>query len=267
MQIYRGLDIGTGKATPHERARASHHLIDICDPEQQYSAAQWAADANRIIGEIRARGKTPIVCGGTGFYIQALVQPNRLASAPPNFELRQKLEARAEAEGNDALHEYLRTLDEGAAARLHPNDRMRVMRAIEVALSQDAPQSTSASDVAVPYVAFGIQWPREVLYERIEVRIDQMLADGFLEELRTELTAGHGDALPLQNLGYKQMRPVLHDAVTRDECLALWKRDTRRYAKRQMTWFRNQLIVRWLPATGESTLGLAETIAKQIAQL
>ncbi|HEY0074842.1 MAG TPA: tRNA (adenosine(37)-N6)-dimethylallyltransferase MiaA, partial [Abditibacteriaceae bacterium] len=135
MQIYKGCDIVTAKATPEEQQAAPHHLIDICDPRETYSAARWAQDAQAAIDDILARGKVPIIAGGTGFYINALLHPETLAATPPNAELRAELEAQAQEHGNQWLHDKLKSLDAHAATRLHPNDLHRVMRAIEIALS------------------------------------------------------------------------------------------------------------------------------------
>ena len=253
MQIYRTLDIGTGKPSQDEQAGARHHLIDIKNPNETYSAAQWADDARQVIEEIRKRGKVPIVVGGTGFYARALLQPETLAAAPPNEELRLQLETQLQEHGAQWLHEQLRVLDATAAGRLKTNDTRRVIRAIEVAQQsaignrQSAEQIQNSKLKIENYEIFGLGWPREVLYRRIEARIEQMLRDGFMDELRRLVDLNlPPNATALQSLGYRQMRPSLDDATCFDACLELWKRDTRRYAKRQMTWFRHQMPTRWI---------------------
>jgi tRNA dimethylallyltransferase len=253
MQIYRGLDIGTAKPTREEQQRARHHLIDIREPHETYSAAQWAQDARRAIDDIHSRGKLPIVVGGTGFYMRALLQPETLATAPPNVQLRAQLENEAALHGVQHLHERLRVLDAPAAERLHPNDVRRVIRAMEVALApqeQDA-EASGAQDAAELFVVIGLQMAREALYARLETRIDAMLAAGFMDELR-HLRAMQlpSEATAMQSLGYKQMLPTLDDATRSAEYVMLWKRDTRRYAKRQMTWFRHQLPTQWIDVDG-----------------
>jgi tRNA dimethylallyltransferase len=274
--VYRGLDIGSAKPTQQDQARAPHHLIDICDPDQEYSAAQWAQDATQRIEEIAARGAQPIIVGGTGFYINALLRPNLLASAPPNLSLRAELEELAQGAGPGVLHARLTELDARAAARLHSNDTMRVVRAIEVAVFQNESQIKSkskkqtATEAPAPrweYSAFALEWPRELLYERINARVDAMLEGGFLEELQTLLRAGFGESPALKSLGYKQMRAALENEMSLDNALEIWKRETRRYAKRQGTWFRHQLKnVRWIAATQEkgAARGAVE-IAHEIA--
>ncbi|HEX8234379.1 MAG TPA: tRNA (adenosine(37)-N6)-dimethylallyltransferase MiaA [Abditibacteriaceae bacterium] len=252
MQIYRGLDIGTAKATPAEQLRARHHLIDIREPHESYSAAQWADDARCAIEDIRRRGKQPIIVGGTGFYIRALLQPETLAGAAPDAELRARLEAEAAQHGAQHLHDRLRVLDAAAAERLHPNDVRRVIRAIEVALSPNSSHS-QPQDSHETFTVFGLEMARDTLYRRLEGRIDHMLHIGFMDELRALVaTAGHSSTA-MQSLGYKQMLPALSNPDIFDACVELWKRDTRRYAKRQMTWFRHQLPTQWLPVS-EHTL-------------
>ncbi len=249
MQIYRTLDIGTAKPTARERELAKHHLIDIKNPDQIYSAAQWANDARAVIEEIRGRGKTPVVVGGTGFYARALLQPETLASAPPDFELRAQLQDELEKHGAQHLHDQLRVLDFAAAQRLETNDTRRVIRAIEVAKSEHFGRPIFIRRQLPEFkpLFFALNWPRELLYGRIEKRIEQMLRDGFIDELqRLDAMNLDENVTAIHSLGYKQMRPVLNDESVFDECLELWKRDTRRYAKRQMTWFRHQLPTQWI---------------------
>lgn len=271
LLIYRGLDIGTAKPSAAERARAPHHLIDIIEPDAEYSASQWADDATRLIHEIALRGKQPVIVGGTGFYITALLKPQRLASAPPNPALREEMENLAAREGVEVLHARLREWDEDAANRLHPNDVMRVTRAIEVAqfrLQNTVDESLLSSETNSPldYSAFALELSREKLYSRVDARVDAMLEEGFLDELKTLLAAGYGEATPLQSLGYKQMREVLLDPSQLENCVEIWKRQTRRYAKRQLTWFRHQLDVQWIKAEKEDgDMRSAQEIAQEIA--
>ncbi len=272
MQIYRTLDIGTAKPTREEQSQARHHLIDIKNPQETYSAAQWANDAQIVIEDIRSHHKTPIIVGGTGFYARALLQPETLASAPPDFELRAQLETQLQEHGAVWLHNQLRVLDEASAERLPINDTRRITRAIEVA-QYEKNNLSSVHSLLIhrlhrqspefrPYL-FGLEWPRDVLYSRIETRIDAMLAMGFMDELQrlVEMNLDEG-ATAMQSLGYKQMRPALEDANRFNECVELWKRDTRRYAKRQMTWFRHQLPTQWIDVNDETNW---QKIADKIA--
>jgi tRNA dimethylallyltransferase len=263
--VYRGLDIGSAKPTRAEQNRARHHLIDICEPGEEYSAAQWAQNATQKIEEIAARGAQPIIVGGTGFYINALLRPNLVASAPPNLKLRAELEELARRAGPGVLHARLAAVDSQAAARLHPNDIMRVVRAVEVAVFQKENDVETAPPAPLwEYSAFALEWPRALLYERINARVEAMLAGGFIEELQTLLRDGYGESPALKSLGYKQMRAVLENEIALDDALEVWKRETRRYAKRQGTWFRHQLEnVQWIAATTDG--GMARD-AKIIAQ-
>ncbi|HEX9998130.1 MAG TPA: tRNA (adenosine(37)-N6)-dimethylallyltransferase MiaA [Abditibacterium sp.] len=244
MQIYRGCDIATAKPTPEERAQTHHHLLDLCDPNARFSAAQWASEARNAIDDIEKRGKTPIVCGGTGFYLRALLSPEILSEVAPDEKLRAQLSAELKESGTEKMHEKLAKIDPKAAARLHPNDSFRVLRALEIALSKPREVSTLVSEFS-PRI-LGLEWPREVLYERINARVDAMIAAGFDDELRDLAEKWGRDAPALGGVGYKQMLPVLDGKIAREEGIETWKRETRRYAKRQMTWFRHQLDVRWL---------------------
>jgi tRNA dimethylallyltransferase len=275
MQIYRGMDIGTAKPTRGEQARARHHLIDIREPDESYSAAGWARDAADAIADIAARERQPIIAGGTGFYLRALLQPDTLPSAPPDPALRLHLESEAATHGPEYLHGKLNELDAPAAARLHPNDVRRVIRAIEVASSpvqgvEAGDETIRREEVVLPFVTdynpivWGLEMPREQLCSRLDRRIDAMLAAGFMDELRALIERGVSlQSTAMQSLGYRQMLPALHDAAQMEECVTIWKRDTRRYAKRQMTWFRHQLPTRWIPITEDT---LPTVVAQRIAR-
>lgn len=241
MQIYRGCDIATAKPSQQEQTLIPHHLIDIVEPTVRFSAAMWAQSAREAVDQIRARQKVPIIVGGTGFYLRALVDPQHLAPVPPNMELRASLEKLE----NQVLWEKLRLLDAPAAARLEAANTQRVIRAIEVAM---APKVSVEQKPLMAYRAFALQWPRDVLYERINHRVDAMLHAGLLQELKLLREKYGADAPALQGIGYKEMVPVLEDANLMEEQTKRLKQATRHYAKRQMTWFRHQLEVQWLDA-------------------
>ena len=245
MQIYRECNIATAKPSRDEQQKVPHHLIDIIEPTVRFSAAAWAEAAHNVIAQIRERGKTPVVVGGTGFYLRALLEPHSLAQVPPNAQLREMLEEL----DSEALWNKLCEVDEVAAQRLQPQNTKRVIRAIEVALGEKVllPELPPIS-----YRAYALEWPREVLYQRINARVDQMLEMGFMDELRFLAEKYGRDAPALDGIGYKEMVPVLDDPALEPQQIEIWKRATRRYAKRQMTWFRHQLDVEWLDAV-EST--------------
>ncbi len=247
MQIYRGCDIVTAKATRDEQTRIPHHLLDIANPNETYSAATWARAANEVIQQIESREKTPIVCGGTGFYLRALLEPQTLAVAPPDFELRARLDAQLAEVGHDAMHARLAELDASAAARLHPNDTHRVLRALEVARS---PRAEIASELPPRQAQiFALNWARELLVKRINERVDAMIEAGALDETRRLVEQFGADAPALGSVGYKQLRAHLKGELTWEEAVESWKIATRQYAKRQMTWFRGQTRATWLDAT------------------
>jgi tRNA dimethylallyltransferase len=270
MQIYRRCDIVTAKPTREEQQLVPHHLLNICEPDEQFSAAQWATAAGEIIAQIQSRNRLPIIVGGTGFYLRALLQPQILSQVPPDSQLRAQLQAELEKDGPKVLWERLQQVDASAAERLHPNDSFRVLRALEVARGQ---RSDDASDLKVlcapetetpfDWMAFGLEWPRRTLYKRIESRIDAMIEAGAWDEWRGLLNSGVSIEAPaLNGVGYRQMRPALNDASLESECVEIWKRDTRRYAKRQMTWFRHQLALQWIEMD-RRTSGAAAEIERQ----
>ncbi len=259
MQIYRGCDIATAKPTRLEQEKTPHHFLDICEPNERFSAAQWATEVRKTIGEIENRGKTPVICGGTGFWLRALLQPEFLSEVAPNSELRQALQAELERVGAAEIHRKLAALDAGAAARLHPNDTFRTLRALEIALqtlqptAELAPESQK-SDSEFAAQIFALDWPREVLYERIDRRVDAMISAGFETELQDLISKWGRDAPALGGVGYKQMLPVFEGESDFEAGVELWKRESRRYAKRQMTYFRHQLPVTWLPGEANASI-------------
>ena len=253
MQIYRECDIVTAKPTPLEREMVPHHLLDICAPDEQFSAAQWAQLATEKIAEIRARGVTPIVCGGTGFYLRALLEPQRLSAPAPDEALRAHLEARLESEGVAVLLEELARMAPDIAAKLEPNDHYRVIRALQIAhqRARGDTDGDAATATAPPLEAqvFALSWPRETLYRRINMRVDAMLSAGALDETRALLDKWGRYAPWASGVGYKQLLDVLEDQLPIEDAVKDWKQSSRRYAKRQETWFRHQTNATWLDAT------------------
>lgn len=261
MQIYRECDIVTAKPTPAEREAVPHHLLDICAPDEQFSAAQWADKARAAIEDIRARGKTPIICGGTGFYVRALLEPERLSAPAPDEALRAQLEARLQGEGVAVLLEELAQMAPEIAAKLEPNDRYRLIRALQIAHQRargdangntngDAATATeSATGLALETRVFALSWPRETLYRRINMRVDAMLEAGALDETRALLDKWGRYTPWASGVGYGQLLDVLEDQIPLENAARDWKQASRRYAKRQETWFRHQTRATWLDAT------------------
>ncbi len=251
MQVYRGLDIGTAKPTLEEQAQVPHHLIDVVQPDEPYDAARFLADADRAISGIAERGHRPLIVGGTGLYIRALL--HGLHQGPsPDEALRQEIVARGEAVGWPALHRELNELDPVTAERLHPTDRPRILRALEVVRLSGVPLSEWQQQHGFHRwryraLVLGVERPREVLYDRINRRVDQMIEEGFLAEVSRLLDRGHSPALkPMQGLGYRRLCQHLQGACTLDEAVEQTKTDTRRFAKRQLTWFNREEGLQWL---------------------
>lgn len=266
-QVYRGMDVGTAKPTRDQRALVPHHLIDIIEPSEIYDAARFAGDAEAIMRELLAAGRVPIVVGGTGFYLASLF--SGLFEGPGRDEdLRQALSRRLAREGSAALHAELTELDPEAARRLHPNDAARIVRALEVSLSSGVPLSKwQAGSRRTPAFAaryFGLTMEREALYERIEERVDRMMAGGLLEEIRALLSSGRlapgspgGSAV-----GYRELMAVATgDSEDLRAAVLAVKRNTRRYAKRQLTWFSSLSDVTWFDVGGMRPERAAELIA------
>ncbi len=264
VQVYRGLDIGSAKPSPQERAEIPHHLIDCCDLDDTYDAGRFVEDADAAIRAIHQRGRLPLVVGGTGMYLRALVYG--LLEAPPrDDDLRRRLQARLAEAGPDALHAHLAAVDPEAAARLHPHDTVRVVRALELLALTGEPASArrDAHDVkARPprwpgVVQLALAPPRETLYATIDRRVRAMMAAGFVEEVAALLDAGvDPERPPLRTLGYAAVADALlgrPGAVTLGEPLVeRVQRDHRRYAKRQLTWLRAQRDLRWFDDQDEA---------------
>lgn len=255
MQVYRFLDIGTAKPSPGERAEIPHHLIDVADPDEPYNAGRYVADADRAISGIVSRGKVPLVVGGTGMYIRALLRG--LDPAPSDPAVRAGLDRRWAEEGGEALHAELARVDPETAARVHPSDRLRVVRALEISRVAGIPAGTSRSAWAAGRdryrSLFLALWPvREALYRRIDARTEGMFRKGLVNEVRRLLDMGYGRELkPMGGLGYRQAVAHLLDGIPLAEAVESTKRDTRRYAKRQLTWLAAEPgLVRVDPAGG-----------------
>ncbi len=251
MQVYRHMDIGTAKPTAAEQAAVRHHLIDIVDPDAPFDAAAYAALGRRAAAELHRRGVVPVVVGGTGLYIKALLG-GLFRSDARDPSVRRRLRAEAESFGPAALHARLAQCDPQSAARLHPNDALRVLRALEVFEVTGRPiselqQEHRFADTPFRALTIGLALEREALYRRIDRRVEAMMAAGLEEEVRRLLARGYGPELrPMQSIGYSHLAAFIAGAVSREECLRTLQRDTRRFAKRQMTWFRAYPQIVWL---------------------
>lgn len=246
-QIYRKMDIGTNKVGVKERALIPHHLLDILNPDQPFSMADYKRAAEKVIEELLRRGKLPILCGGTGLYINAVTQNYDLPLAPPNPALREQIQNWLEQEGPEGLHRRLQTLDPEAAAQIHPNNLRYVERALEIVLQTKTQKVAATAHPKVTSFSIAVDWPREELYQKINNRVDELLELGLLNEIKSLLAEGYDPKLPaMQAIGYKEYIPYLKGEATLEECKELHKQFTRNYAKRQLTWFRKDLSIHWI---------------------
>ena len=242
IQIYRYMDIGAAKPTPEERAAICHHMIDIVEPSENFSAAQYGRLAAECIADLSRRGRVPFVVGGTGLYIKALIH-GLFQSPPIGPQIRRQLRQEVEAKGIEALYARLRRCDLESADRLHPNDTFRILRALEVfestGLSMSAYQKAHGfAEIRFDSLKIGLHIDRSALYERINKRVDAMMDAGFLQEVVDLLRRGYSPELKsMQSIGYRHLVDHLQGKCSLEETLETLKRDTRRYAKRQLTWF------------------------------
>jgi tRNA dimethylallyltransferase len=250
MQVYRYMDIGTAKPTLDDQKRVRHHLIDLVTPDQPFHAALYRTLGRKTIDQLYQDKKPIWVVGGTGLYIKTLTQG--LFSSPKiDPHVRESLKQEAKEKGADALYGRLKEVDPNTAIRLHPNDLFRIIRALEVFDSTGAPISFYREQHHFgerPYLTFkmGLEMDRDMLYRRIDERVNQMLEKGFLQEVEKLMEVGYGPELkPMQSLGYKQMVQFLSKEIKWDEAVGQMKRDTRHYAKRQLTWFKADPEVQW----------------------
>jgi len=251
MQIYRHMDIGTAKPSAEQRLSVRHHMIDIVDPAEAYSTGRYIAEIVPVIERLHREGKVPVVVGGTGLYIKAMTRG--LFSGPSSDpELRSSLLAR-EGERKGSLYAYLQEIDPAAAGRLQRNDIRRIIRAIEVCVKSGSTMSLSQQERTRPFpydfIKIGLTRARSELYAMIDERVDAMLAQGLLDEVKL-LLGMNPDRTPLQAIGYKEIVRFLEHEIDLQEAARLIKRNSRRYAKRQFTWFRQEADIHWVDVTG-----------------
>jgi tRNA dimethylallyltransferase len=276
MQVYRGMDIGTAKPTPDERARVPHHLIDVADPTEEFSAGRYVQLADEAIKGITGRGKVPLVVGGTGMYIRALTEG--LFEGPvADFVLREELMG-AERKEPGALYDMLKKADPQAAGKIHPSDIRRAIRALEVFQKSGKPISERQSQWGATgsdrgagrggrynCKITGLTMPRPELYGRIDARVDKMFEIGLLDEVKTLRDKGCTRDLPsMHALGYKQLMAHLDGELTLGEAVHLIKRDTRHYAKRQYTWFNGQEDVQWIDISDKNLASSVDAVKKAL---
>lgn len=254
MQVYRGMDVGTATPTAGERARVPHHLIDLVEPTEAFTVGEFQRRAREALDDIRARGRTPVLVGGTGLYLRAVVDDLDIPGRFP--EVRAALDAEPDTE---ALHRRLAELDPVAADRMEPTNRRRVLRALEVTLGSGRPFSSHGPGLEhygpTPYVQIALRWPRDVLDERIAARYDRQLADGFLDEVRSLAALGPSHTAA-QALGYRELLAHVAGECTLDEAVETAVVRTRRFARRQERWFRRDPRITWvdMPTTAAAVV-------------
>ena len=268
MQIYKYLDIGTAKPDEEERAAAVHHLVDFLDPDQDFDAGQYETRATKLIDSLHDEGKLPIVAGGTGLYIRSLLY-GLFRSRPADSDTIDALTRELDEKGSLALHEELEHCDPDAARRIHPNDGFRIVRALEVFKNCGSTISEKQGEHGFAHKKFdsltlGLTMDRDRLYERINRRVDIMMEQGLLNEVAQLREKGYSLELKsMQSIGYRHMGMYLKGEVDLDEAVRLLKRDTRRYAKRQFTWFRKEPGLIWIqPSETEKAFDLVEKFLK-----
>lgn len=259
MQLYRGMDVGTAKVTPEEMSGIPHHMINVVEPWESFSAARYVEMADPILRDILSRGKTAVIAGGTGMYVDALMAGRTFAPCPETGR-RQALEREAKERGMEQMFRRLRAVDPDSAERLHPADEKRIIRALEVyeetgkTITQHNLETQMLPDKYQP-VWIGLTYePRQLLYDRINLRVDKMLEAGLLEEIRGLLERGiPREATAMQAIGYKEFLPVLEGTQTLETAAEQVKQGSRRYAKRQLTWFRRNPKIHWIRQNEQAT--------------
>lgn len=276
MQVYRGMDIGTGKVSREIRERIPHHLIDIVDPDEPYSVAQFQRDATEKIREIHDKNLIPILVGGTGLYIRSVTHLYQFVPAPEDPSFRQEMKQFLQEKGKEALHERLMQVDPVTARRLHPNDTRRVIRALEIHHLTGLPFSRwqhKQQQQPSPYrlLTIGLTMERQALYRRIHLRIDGMMEAGLADEVACLLEKGYSPSLPsMQGLGYKEIIPYVLGQCSREEAVQEFKKRTRQFAKRQLTWFTRQHEAQWITLEPDGPIdwhNLGQRIAGKVLSL
>lgn len=268
MQIYRYMDIGTAKPDENERSGIRHFMIDEVDPDENFSVARYRELALGYMDAIIKEGGHPIIAGGTGLYINSLLYNINFSEAICDEELRSALRREAEEKGNRYLYEKLLAMDPEAASKIHENDVKRVIRAIEVYTHTNKPISehvkmSRLEPAPYRYIVFGLNWDREKLYRRIDARVDKMMADGLVDEVRHLAEMGYDKgSTAMQAIGYKEVLSYLKGEYSLEETVEILKRDTRHYAKRQLTWFRRLREINWIDMDESTDI---KAIAKKLS--
>ena len=258
MQIYKQMNIGTAKPSLEEMQNIPHHLIDIVNPDEEYNVSLYKDAAIKTINDIINRGKTPIIVGGTGLYINTLVNGIEFSEIPNDDEYVKELEALYEKGGADALFDLLKKVDEESSKVIEKNNIRRVIRALEIFKTTGKTKSEldreSQKETPFDYLVYGIEWDREILYERINKRVDLMIEAGLVDEVKNVTTKFKVSKTAMQALGYKEVVDYLNEKTSYDEMIDTIKQESRRYAKRQVTWFKKTKGLVWLDGSNQQAM-------------
>ena len=271
MQIYKDMDIGTAKPTPDEMQGIKHYLIGHVSPEERYSVADYKADAKKAIKKIIEKGKMPIVVGGTGLYLDSLIYEIEYQDIQLDEEYRKQLEEEVEEKGLEELYKRAKQIDEKAIEKISPNDKKRILRILEIYHATGKTKTeqeieSRKKEVEYDYKVYALDWDRQKLYDRINKRVDMMMEQGLIEEVKQILDKYHTFPTAMQGLGYKEVVEYLEGKLTKEEMVEKIKMETRRYAKRQLTWFRKNKQTIWLNA--EDTIqNNVDTILKDVLEV
>ncbi|MGP4040218.1 tRNA (adenosine(37)-N6)-dimethylallyltransferase MiaA [Gracilibacillus sp. D59] len=256
MQIYRGLDIGTAKVTEAEKDGIPHYMLDILEPHQSFSVADFQKQVQQNIEEIHQKHKLPIIAGGTGLYIQSVLYDYQFAVNERSTEYHEQIESEIEREGIDYVYQRLKRVDPLQAEKIHPNNQRRLIRALEVfdrtGMTMTEYQQKQLEQSRYDFRIVGLQMDRPLLYERINKRVDQMIESGLIEEVNRLYQEGLENTQAMRGIGYKEILPYIKGEQSLEEVIDTLKRNSRRFAKRQYTWFKNKMPVDWYSITGET---------------
>lgn len=269
MQIYRGMDIGTAKVTTDEQGGVPHHMIDIKSPDESFSVADFQSRVNRHVEEITKAKRLPIIAGGTGLYIESVLYNYQFSEDKRDPAIQAKIEHEIEQKGIASVYQRLQNIDPEQAEKIHPNNTRRVVRALEVyeRTGKTLSESHQKQRQDSPYqpIIIGLEMERSLLYDRINARVDQMINQGLVNEVAHFYEQGLEDAQSMQAIGYKEFIPYFKGEYDLDEVIRLLKRNSRRYAKRQYTWFKNKMDVNWYTITPEEKNKKFQIILKDLA--
>lgn len=253
MQIYKDMTVGTAKITPEEQQGVTHHLIDFINPKDSFSVAEYREKALPIIDELLKNGKTPIISGGTGLYVNGILYPMNFSDTSKDDKLRKSLENEYDEKGADFMHEKLAALDEKSALKIHKNDKKRIVRALEINLTHGNRDENDMKKPSYEYEMIGLSGgDRAVLYDRINKRVDKMFENGLIDEVKSLINTGVSfDCQSMQAIGYKEFKGFFDGILSENDLKELIKKDTRNYAKRQLTWFRQYKDIKWFYAAND----------------